>query len=201
VLFSHGDKVSTYDVYVVIAIKNLNGVSLNTTVHNPYNAPGANLSKAGMGAETYEPKVFAINGRIGRLRYLAYTVGLSFGLMILAGILGAIFAAIKSELMMVAMIIYLPAAALSFIMAIRRLNDMDHPGWWSLLSLIPLINLFFFLWLLFAPGDAQANHYGAPPSFNSGGVVAAACILPAIFVIGILAAVTIPAYQSFVLMA
>ena len=174
---------------------------MNTTVSNPYNAPGADLSRAGMGAETYDPKVLAIHGRIGRVRYLAYTVGLSLGLMIVAGIFGGIFAAIKPELAMVALIIYAPAFAISFIMAIRRLNDMNHPGWWSLLILIPFVNFFFGLWLLFGPGDAQANNYGAPPSKNTSGVVAAACILPAIFFIGILAAVAIPAYQSYVLKA
>jgi hypothetical protein len=39
---------------------------------NPYAAPDAVLSDVAED-ETYEPQIFSVNGRIGRLRYLAYS--------------------------------------------------------------------------------------------------------------------------------
>ena len=112
------------------------------------------------------------------------------------GILGAI----SPKLVLIGMITYLPTylpvLAISFIMAIRRLNDMDHPGWWSLLNLVPFLNFFFGLWLVFGPGDEGRNSYGPPPSKNTAAVIAGACILPAFMVLsGILAAIAIPAYR------
>ena len=174
---------------------------MESSLNNPYNAPASDLSHAGEGGGTYEPQVLAVNGRIGRLRYLAYTFGLAMACMMIAGILMAALAAISPKLMALGMIAYIPALAVSFIMSIRRLNDMGQPGWLSLLSIIPLLNFFFGLWLMFGSGDEGSNKYGLPPTKNSSGVVAAACIIPMVMVVGILAAVAIPAYQSYVIKA
>ncbi|MBC7452224.1 MAG: DUF805 domain-containing protein [Massilia sp.] len=171
-------------------------------MNNPYNAPASDLSRAGENVATYQPQILAVNGRIGRLRYLAYTFGLAMACMVAAALLMGVLAAISPKMMMLGMIIYIPALAISFIMAIRRLNDMGHPGWWSLLTIIPILNFFFGLWLIFGPGDAGSNNYGLPPTKNSTGVVVAALALPLfIALVGILAAVAIPAYQSYVLKA
>lgn len=37
----------------------------------------------------------------------------------------------------------------------RRLHDLGHSGWWSLLSLIPVLNIGLGLYLLFAPGQSH----------------------------------------------
>ena len=44
----------------------------------------------------------------------------------------------------------------------RRLHDLDKSGWMMLLMLLPLINVFFILYLLLASGTAGFNRYGAP---------------------------------------
>ena len=44
----------------------------------------------------------------------------------------------------------------------RRLHDLDKSGWMMLLLLLPVINIFFILYLLLAPGTAGLNRYGAP---------------------------------------
>lgn len=49
----------------------------------------------------------------------------------------------------------------SFVITIRRLHDLNLSGWWSLLSLIPLLNIFFFIYLLCRSGDSFYNTYGA----------------------------------------
>lgn len=49
----------------------------------------------------------------------------------------------------------------------RRLHDTNRSGWFSILVLIPVINIFAYLYLIFMPGTQQQNNYGSPrPSFN-----------------------------------
>ncbi len=171
-------------------------------MNNPYNAPGADLSGHGGNDQPYQPKVFAMNGRIGRVRYIAYsmciTIALLFGLMIIAGVMAVAMGGGEGMMVMMALLFYVPMFAVGFIMAIRRVHDMGHSGWLSLLILVPLANL----WLLFAPGTQGANAYGPPPVKNSTGVIIAAFspILFA-FVIGILAAIAMPAYQGYMMKA
>jgi uncharacterized membrane protein YhaH (DUF805 family) len=52
---------------------------------------------------------------------------------------------------------------ISFALVIKRLHDYDYNGWWSLLNLIPLVNLIFGLFLLFYPGTKGSNRFGPPP--------------------------------------
>ncbi|MCP4388391.1 MAG: DUF805 domain-containing protein, partial [Gammaproteobacteria bacterium] len=59
---------------------------------NPYTAPDAALDS---GHETlYEPKIFSFSGRIGRMRYLAYSFGISFLLMLVIGVVTGMMAAL-----------------------------------------------------------------------------------------------------------
>lgn len=50
-----------------------------------------------------------------------------------------------------------------FMLMIRRLHDLNRTGWLSLLSLVPVVDAIFSLYLLFAPGTVGANNYGADP--------------------------------------
>ena len=59
-------------------------------------------------------------------------------------------------------IIYIVVFYFSFVFAIRRLHDRNHSGWLSLLLFVPIANILMALYLVFAPGDAQSNNYGAP---------------------------------------
>lgn len=168
---------------------------------NPYTAPNAVLSEPA--DETYEPSLFAINGRIGRIRYLAYSFVSTFVLLFVLGIVAAIVIPMfmnEGAVYALMALIYVPSIALMFILARRRLNDLDHSGWWSLLLFVPFVNLLCVLYLLFGPGSAGTNDYGPKPVKNStllvvGGVVAP--ILFAVF-IGILAAIAIPQYEAYV---
>jgi len=50
-------------------------------------------------------------------------------------------------------------------------------------------------WLI--PGTDGPNRFGAPPPPNTTGTIVLALILPLVFVVGIVAAVAIPAYQTY----
>ena len=59
--------------------------------------------------------------------------------------------------------------------------------------LVPLANLIF----LFIPGTDGPNRFGAPTPPNSVGVLIGAWLLPAFFVVGIVAALALPAYLEY----
>ena len=51
---------------------------------------------------------------------------------------------------------------------VRRLHDMDMSGWWALLSLVPVLNLPFHLFLYLGNGSSSMNRYGTPNPLPSG---------------------------------
>ena len=165
---------------------------------NPYSAPSATFTESDYADATYEPRIFALNGRIGRARYLAYGICLNvvFGLLgaALVGGLTALFGNLNK---IVEALMYLLILAGSIIVARRRLHDLDRNGWLAVLVVVPLLNVLLFLYLLFARGTEGANEYGPPPSKSSSLMLIGAIVAPVIL-IGILAAIAIPAYQDYV---
>ena len=152
---------------------------------NPYAKPNAAVAET---AEEYqEVKVFATAGRIGRVRYIAYGMGIYFLFSILGVLLGF---AIGQAGMWVAMI---GTLVVGFMLTIQRCHDFNTTGWLSLLMLIPLVNLIFW----FIPGTDGSNDYGAKTPPNGVGVIIAALIIPIVAVVGILAAIALPAYQQY----
>jgi uncharacterized membrane protein YhaH (DUF805 family)/Tfp pilus assembly major pilin PilA len=149
--------------------------------------------------QTAEIRFFDLQSRIGRLRYIAYGMGLTLLaivpftlsvilLMVSPGIGWPVFAIMEIALLV-----------LSVGFMVRRLHDMDKSGWWSLLVIVPLVNLILWLFLIFAPGSDGENRFGPSPPPNSTWVVVGAWSLLIIpFFGGILAAIAIPAYQDFV---
>ena len=51
----------------------------------------------------------------------------------------------------------------SYMLAIRRLHDVNLPGYFSLLNFIPYVNLGLAVYLLFAEGTTGTNAYGPDP--------------------------------------
>jgi uncharacterized membrane protein YhaH (DUF805 family) len=147
------------------------------------------------------------NGRFGRLSYLGWNMLLGISLFIF-GIIAALFVPTLSNsssgtliyiLAAVAIIIYIVAIYFSFIFTIKRLHDRNQTGWLSLLMFLPLVNLFFFVYLSCAKGDAGSNQYGAP-RITHGWEKVLAWIYIIVFPISILilAVTAVPAYQSYI---
>jgi len=120
-------------------------------------------------------KVFTINGRIGRLRYLAWTLVLTVAMLVAAGILSTVGFAIATASPTIAVILgsllgfalFVALVVVSVQIGVQRLHDLGWSGWLYLLNLVPLVNSVFPLLLLVLPGNAGANQYGAPPPRNS----------------------------------
>lgn len=151
---------------------------------NPYAAPKAAVDDAA--DETQPVRIFAVSGRIGRVRYINNLVGL----YILFGIVTGALTALAGPL---AQALWIGYMVLAFMLTIQRCHDFDTSGWLSLLSLVPLANLVFW----FIPGSGGRNRYGAPTPPNSVFSLILVWIVP-LLIVGILAAVAIPAYQTYV---
>jgi uncharacterized membrane protein YhaH (DUF805 family) len=162
---------------------------------NPYKPPLAAVGDV-LEEEYQSVKTFSASGRIVRARYIGYTVGWTLLVGAGAGVLMALTAA--TGLAPVGVVVAVGAYALliviQFLLTIQRCHDFNSSGWLCLLLLIPLVNLLFW----FIPGTSGPNRFGPPPPPNTTGVIVLALILPIIFVIGIVAAIAIPAYQDYV---
>jgi len=169
---------------------------------NPYSAPDAALD-TGQDA-LYQPKIFSFNGRIGRMRYLAYSIGVNIILMAVmiplggaGGLMGG-----EADMSMIAMLVigifYIATFVISIMFAKRRLNDLNRSGWWFLLFLIPIVNLLFAIYILFFPGTDGDNNFGPAPAANSIGVLILGWVFPVIMILGIVAAVAIPMFAGTV---
>ena len=88
---------------------------------------------------------------------------------------------------------YVGIFILLMFLTIQRVHDFNASGWMALVLFIPLVNLIF--WLI--PGTDGENRFGPETPPNGAGAVALALILPALFVVGIVAAVALPAYQQY----
>jgi len=165
---------------------------------NPYQRPRAAVADSDE-LEYQSVRIFGAAGRIGRVRFIAYTVGLAVLIVFVAGFVGAILdgvlrggGGITTVLMFAAIAVVL---VIQVLLTIQRCHDFDVSGWLTILFLlIPLAALL--LWII--PGTKGPNRYGSPTEPNSTLAVIGALVLPFVFVAGILAAVAIPAYQDYV---
>ena len=144
-------------------------------------------------------KVLSASGRIGRLRYISYSLGISILAMLTMRLLVvAIATSIPAGVVMpvvlgIVGLTYLGVIIVNVLLTIQRCHDFNVTGWLSLILLIPFAPLLF--WVI--PGTRGANDYGAQPPPN-GWISVVAVGLIFIIVIGILAAIAIPAYQDYV---
>ncbi|MBL8471060.1 MAG: DUF805 domain-containing protein [Rhodocyclaceae bacterium] len=162
-----------------------------TRAVNPFAAPAARLDgpQAGVDAE-FKLNLFSTAGRIGRLRYIAYGWGIAFVIMAVAGLLAAFTHPAVLGLG------YLVLIVLQVMLTVKRCHDFNASGWLALLMFVPIANLI----VIFYPGTDGPNRFGnkTPPNGKVGMIVG---LLLVIAVIGILAAVAIPAYQDYVMRA
>ncbi|MEL7448611.1 MAG: DUF805 domain-containing protein [Pseudomonadota bacterium] len=163
---------------------------------NTYRTPEANVDPT-LGDQYCDVKLFSTQGRLGRVRHIAYGVGSTVLASVLlalptlvtgateagAGILNTAYTALVTVAMFVLQIMW----------TIRRCHDFNTTGWLAVLMFIPLVSLIFW----FIPGTHGRNDYGNPPPPNGGGVIAVALLVPLLFFGGMLAAIVVPAYSDY----
>ena len=114
-------------------------------------------------------------GRFGRLSYLAWLLLLGLVSFVIAFVVFFIFGVsavllgqsspdsfggLSAISILLFVIFYIVLIYFSFVFVIRRLHDINQTGWLSLLFLVPLVNIIFALYVLFAKGTAGPNNYG-----------------------------------------
>ncbi|PJE44984.1 MAG: DUF805 domain-containing protein [Pseudomonas sp.] len=161
----------------------------------PYATPKAAVAEAL--PEFGELKAFTTDGRIGRLRYLAWSMVLMLACLPLFGIAGGFFAAseILGGLLMV--VVGIAVAVVGIMFGVQRLHDIGWSGWLLLVTLVPIVGGVFSLLMFIIPGSTAANRFGPPPPPNSRAVKVLALLWVAIIVIGIVAAIALPAYMGY----
>ena len=158
---------------------------------------------------------YSPSGRFGRLSYIAWVtvVAVAGQLVILIFSGGAAFELpvdptgvpetapqIGSAEIVVLFLVSLITLVISIIFATRRCHDIDISGWWNLLILIPLVNLFYVLFLMLKRGSEGPNRYGLPRETRGWekvvGIIGIV-LYAGLVLIGVLAAIGIPAYTDY----
>lgn len=124
--------------------------------------------------------LFSLRGRLGRARYIAYSLGGIVGVflvMTLAGmallLLSSSFGQLLYVILSIALLyVFLPIYFM--ILTVKRAHDFNIGGWLALLLLVPIVNLMFW----FIPGTRGHNNYGTEPDPAPFGIRIAALALP-----------------------
>lgn len=181
------------------------------TDSNPYATPNSAVevdSNDGYAELNYHNA----RGRIGRMRYIAWSAGLGiifYLVMLVAGLIlglaGAssfltssgsvnpdIFGSMTGiAFVVVTGILYIAMFVYMFRFTIKRCHDFNVSGWLSLLIFVPLLPLIFW----FIPGTDGENRYGLPTPPNTTGVKVLFWLtigFVALAIIGMIAAIVVP---------
>jgi len=113
---------------------------------------------------TFSEYFFSFRGRIGRFELFMYQLLLSlFGALCIAITMGVGFLIVGDVgaaigYVIGAIIIVWPSLAL----AVKRCHDRNRSGAFVLVSLIPVISLWYLIEMLFIKGSEGENKYGLP---------------------------------------
>ena len=128
---------------------------------NPYASPRAQVADVTGDQDYGTIKILSAQGRLGRIRYIGYSVGLT----LLIGAALAVAAALGGEASapLVVVLGYVAIIVVQLLLTIQRSHDFDSSGWLSLLMFVPLANLVFW----FIPGTRGENRFGKRPPPNT----------------------------------
>lgn len=140
---------------------------------SPYAPPRASVGENLPEFATLKP--FSVEGRIGRLRFLAWTMVLSLVTLPIVGVfallaLGLVAGDSTTGLIIggiFAFFLFIAFLIVSILFSVQRLHDIGWSGWLWLLNLVPFVGSFFPLVIMVVPGNTGANRYGPPPPPNS----------------------------------
>jgi uncharacterized membrane protein YhaH (DUF805 family) len=169
---------------------------VSTAAPSPYATPQAQVGD--VMPEYGELNYFSVEGRIGRVRYLGWSMAMTLLAIPILGVFAGIsalsymFGGLLVILAVIAMVV------IGVFIGAKRLHDIGWSAWLWLLLLVPAVGSVFAIIMLVVPGTPGPNRYGPPPPPNSKGVVVLAWTMLLVPIIGILAAIALPAYQGYV---
>jgi uncharacterized membrane protein YhaH (DUF805 family) len=108
-----------------------------------------------------EVKFFSHEGRIGRVRYFCY-------LLMYPIIFFLVPFLILDMRIAPFLVLIIPATIVAYtLISIQRLQDINLSGWFTVLLLIPYVNVVLLFILLIFLGTTARNEFGAPPPPNT----------------------------------
>lgn len=135
---------------------------------NAYDAQNASMFGAGayVPDEGFVQMFLRYDNRLNRKRYIMRALALVVAVSVVATVLGVVLAvagASASAIENMGTAVGLLGAVSGIMLVIRRLHDLDRPTWWIVGNFIPIVNIAFSLYLLFAKGTEGPNQYGPDP--------------------------------------
>ncbi len=123
----------------------------------------------------YLKQIFS--GRIGRWHYffahmtvsllcaiLAFTF-LASGLLSIKFLDDSFLYPAMFLFMFLFLLILLIASVFGLSLSVRRLHDLGHSGWWTLIGFIPWVSVVLAIYLLFFKGEQVPNHFGSVSTY------------------------------------
>lgn len=128
--------------------------------NSPYATPQARVDSPWAGDGPL--KVFTTNGRIGRVRYLGWAMGLC--LVAMPALLVATLAMSLSSTLGWVLMVALGATfiTVNVMIGVQRLHDIGWTGWLYLINFAPYVGGVFSLMIVLIPGTQGVNKYGPP---------------------------------------
>ena len=105
---------------------------------------------------------FSSKGRMKRLPYLITSLSITFVFIVLLFLGGFAFvsqAASPGKGMIVMAVAFLVCMISWVILTIKRLHDLNHSGWWVILSFLPYLNIPVILYLLIRKSVNKNNRF------------------------------------------
>lgn len=145
---------------------------------------------------------FGLKGRIGRIRMIAYPIALGIIIALPLVLVVSVTGPESNVALLVLFALGVVYLVMTAIWTIRRVQDFEGPIWLAAIFIItmiflPIVNVV--LW--FIPGTKGDNRYGPAPPPNGAGVYILATLVLTIPIIGIVAAIAIPAYHDYTVRA
>ncbi|SDW35217.1 Uncharacterized membrane protein YhaH, DUF805 family [Pseudomonas syringae] len=135
---------------------------------SPYAPPKAQVGSEEYGHSTL--KVFTTHGRIGRLRFLAWSMVQCVTLIVLLSVaLTVMNASLVGGGLLIAVLV-IAFITIGVMIGVQRLHDLGWSGWLLLLNLVPFVGTLFPFLIMVLPGTQGPNQYGPPPPPNTRGV-------------------------------
>jgi uncharacterized membrane protein YhaH (DUF805 family) len=111
--------------------------------------------------------LFSPSGRSGRTEYILYSISVYiFSQLAGRGLQAAGDTLPEGGMLFLTatlLIIVLVLVVSGLILTIRRFHDLNQSGWYVLILIVPLVNLYYLLKLSFFEGNDDHNEYGRAP--------------------------------------
>lgn len=145
-----------------------------TVAASPYATPQAQVGEAL--PEFGELRPFGVTGRIGRMRYLAWSMVLILAALPVVGLTALLMSQfpVIGGILFTLEIIALVVVNVQF--GVQRLHDIGWSGWLYLLNFVPFVGSVFPLLMMVIPGTQGPNRYGQVQPPNSTSVLVMAWI-------------------------